>query len=398
MLSERVSQKVGERGNGVNEFTILKPEERDFSPDRRYIGASDMGTLAGINKYRTAYRLWCKLTKTEEVKPESKAVETQDEADEALNEKANWGHAIEPLVIHEFLRLRYGGERSDKWLQSRIKGSSKHKMDNGVLVHSFTEAKCPQFTEGLAHADCLVIEPDTWVSETGELITGEAYLIEAKTTSAYNERGVDPRQGYDYKEDRDKGIPLSVYLQVQWQMLCYGVEKAYTCCLMGGQAWKAFGPSVYAPRVAEKLLAKSQKMWRHVIEKVAVQPGDFEDVCHLFPNVEPKTSTVIKAEAEAEAIQKVNRYADLAAKIRKFKEEQDDIRNGFGLAIGGKNYLEASDGTKLATQIIAERKSFSQELLIEAHPEVADEIKEGKFTTIGTSRSIRVASPSKERE
>lgn len=366
----------------MNDFTILKTEERDFSEGRDYIGASDMGALAGIDKYKTPYKLWAKLTNT-----------VTEERDPCLEEKATWGHALEPNVIWMFLAQRYGATLADKWMQSRIKGSSKHKMANGVIVHSFTEARCPQFDKGVAHADCLVVEPDTYLNETGEMVEGETYLIEAKTTTLFNKRDVDPRYGYDFSLDTDKAIPLGVYLQVQWQMLCYGVFKTYTCCLMGGQAWKVFGPSIYAPKIAEKLLAKAQKMWRHVEAKEAVQPKDFEDVCHMFPHVEGKTSQVVNAEVEAEAMAKVLRAAKLSEKIKKYEAEIDEIKAGFGIAIGGKNYLEASDGTKLATQINSSFEELNGKAYLEDHPDI-----DKKYFRTQTRRYILVAKPPKKQE
>ena len=372
----------------MNTFTYLKPEDRDFTGRRNYIGASDMSALAGIDKYKTAYRLYLKLTGDKSV---------VEDRTEHLEEQASWGHALEPMVIHQFFVRRYGVVLADKWLQSRIKGSAKHKMANGVVVHSFTEALCPQFEHGKAHADCLVEEPAELhrINDDGTMgqYTGETYLIEAKTTSSFNTRGVDKRHGYDFSVTSVEGFPLGVWLQDQWQMLCYKVEKVYTCCLMGGQRWQAFGPAIYAPKIAEKLLAKAQKMWRHVEAKEPVTPGDFSDVCHLFPKTEKNTSTVVSGPIEEEAVAKVLRAAAISAKVKKLEAELEEIKNGLGIELGGHNYLEASDGTKLATQVNSSFEQLDAKLYLTDHPDV-----DKKYMRTQTRRYILVAKPPKEED
>ena len=72
----------------MNNWTYMK--DRDFSEGRKYIGASDMGTLAGLVPQRTPRMLWEELTgRSEGFKG---------------NSRTYWGHRQEPLILGEYIK------------------------------------------------------------------------------------------------------------------------------------------------------------------------------------------------------------------------------------------------------------------------------------------------------
>lgn len=56
---------------------------------RKGIGGSDVGTILGLNKWKSPYQLW--LEKTGQV-----------ELDESNSEPAYWGNVLEEIVAKEF--------------------------------------------------------------------------------------------------------------------------------------------------------------------------------------------------------------------------------------------------------------------------------------------------------
>lgn len=153
----------------------------DWLKQRRAgIGGSDVGTILGLNKYKSPYQLW--LDKTGQIEIE----------DSLTSDAAHFGNVLEEVVAKEF------SERTGK----------KVRRANRMFIHadhSFLMAN---------------IDRD---------IVGENAILECKTASMYL---ADRWEGED--------IPEQYICQVQHYMNVLDREYAYIAVLIGGQkfVWK----------------------------------------------------------------------------------------------------------------------------------------------------------------
>lgn len=146
---------------------------------RRGIGGSDVATILGLNKWKSAYQLW--LEKTGQV-----------DLEHTESEPAYWGNVLEEIVAKEFQ------ERTGKKVRRR----------NQVFehpLHPFLRAN---------------IDRD---------VVGENAILECKTANAF--------LGKEWEGDE---VPLSYLCQVQHYMNVLNKEYCYIAVLIGGQKfiWK----------------------------------------------------------------------------------------------------------------------------------------------------------------
>jgi len=143
------------------------------------IGGSDIGSILGFNKYRSAIDVW-----QDKISPEDKSVE--------FKEVMHWGIKLEPIIAEEF--------------------KEKHKELQIMNVNQ-------------------IITKDKSVANIDRLIwDGENYgILEIKTAGTFSK---------DQWEDGE--IPQSYYCQVVHYLAVTGAKYAYIAVLVGGQEYKEF--------------------------------------------------------------------------------------------------------------------------------------------------------------
>jgi len=160
--------------------STLEMTHEEWLKDRKKgIGGSDVATILGLNKWKSAYQLW--LEKTGQI-----------ELEQSQSEPAYWGNVLEEVVAKEFT------ERTGKKVRRR----------NRVFEHD-------QYSFLRANIDRDVV--------------GENAILECKTASAYLS-----------KEWLGDEVPLSYLCQVQHYMNVLNAEYCYMAVLIGGQKfiWK----------------------------------------------------------------------------------------------------------------------------------------------------------------
>lgn len=167
------------KGTMMSKSTLEMSHNEWLEDRRRGIGGSDVGTILGLNKWKSPYQLW--LEKTGQV-----------ELDESSSEPAYWGNVLEEVVAKEFQ------ERTGKKVRRR----------NQVFehpLHPFLRAN---------------IDRD---------VVGENAILECKTANSFLSKEWDGDE-----------IPLSYLCQVQHYMSVLNRECAYIAVLIGGQKfiWK----------------------------------------------------------------------------------------------------------------------------------------------------------------
>lgn len=146
----------------------------------RGLGGSDIGTVLGLNPYKSIYQLW--LEKTGQVKP-------PDISDRIAIQV---GNELEDLVARLFTQ----------------ETGLKVQRDNKTHFHK---------------------KYDFMLANIDRKIVGERALLECKTTSAFNAE--------QWKNDE---VPASYLMQVQHYLNVLDYDKAYIACLIGNHdfVWK----------------------------------------------------------------------------------------------------------------------------------------------------------------
>ena len=152
------------------------------------IGGSEIGTIAGLNKWESAYTLWAK---------KSGLIPDQVEQSEAMEA----GTLLEKFILHEYF--------------ARLNPSLTIWGDVGT------------WADGFAHAN-----PDA-IYQTAD---GTFGVWECKT-ARFEDDWVLPKRG-----ERGTGadIPRSYFAQVQWYLRVMGYGEAIVSVLFGGQKYREY--------------------------------------------------------------------------------------------------------------------------------------------------------------
>ncbi|MBP7735979.1 MAG: hypothetical protein KA369_08405 [Spirochaetes bacterium] len=321
----------------MNNFTRLK--DKNFEKGRRYIGASDVPTLALMNlRYgQTPLMLWqVKTGRAEAFKG---------------NERTRAGKELEPIV------LKWGLDKLKCFEDEAARTSFMTSVLRGrdfQNIRSFTEAR---HARGyiVAHADLLQVD--------------EPFIMEAKTAGFFSaHRTGDINYGYDLDDLSANGIPSSVYVQVQTQMLCYDVHQCYVTAMIDTGTHRLYGPIPAHRATQEKILAICERFWWHVEKDQAPKPETWGDVVALNPALDAESKAVVGGEDEQRVKEMIDRAARLRAREKEIKNELDDIKNGIGILLGANKYLESSSGESLATAFDVNKNYVKDKVLLEKHP------------------------------
>lgn len=197
----------------------LTPEE--IATRRSGLGASEVGILLGLDKYATPMDLW-----------NLKVHGVERDRTSGLNEAAEWGHRMEP-VIASMWADRMG-----------------LRMDTDVLAWTEGAVRDPRTNIIFATPDYVIVNGE------GQRVK----LLEIKN------RGFTSRAAWG-----TPGAPTvdpRVYCQVQMQMYCTGIHEAALAVCIGGNTLRTYDLSydaAYAERAAETVAA----WWaQHVIPQI----------------------------------------------------------------------------------------------------------------------------------
>lgn len=332
----------------MNKFTYLK--DINFDQPRYYIGASDVPTLALLNKKygHTPLSLWKEKTGRGEPKID--------------NERMKAGKELEPLIlkwgmeklIFESINKKLGLESIEKD-DKPIKELKPYRFRKDFL-NKFLLSRTAgenQFFNYFSQTECRHSE-HKFICSHADLIQ-EDFIMEAKSTGYFGGKRKDINSGYDEEDTSANGIPSTVYLQVQTQMLCYDIPVCYVSVMIDTGTHRLYGPIPANKKTQEKIIALCQRFWWCVENDKPPKPETWKDIQYLNPDFDKHSKTVIGGEKEEEAFKMKARAETLREKQKKIKEELDDIKNAVGLLIGEQKYLESSSGEKLATAFNVEK-------------------------------------------
>jgi hypothetical protein len=358
----------------MHDFTTFQTQDEFHEHRRATIGSSDIPVLAGLflRNGKTPYSLWEEKTGRRE--------------GFAGNEATWWGHVHEEAVLYRWVLDTYGEDAAYEFRQGRISNAQQVKrydLTTGAALHdlwSYTQFQHPDYPWATCHPDLLDL-------------TSHPHIQEAKSTGFFaSVRSEDHIKGYDRADSFLGGVPLSVYLQVQWQLFVAGITPeegtAGVSALIDTSDYRAYGPDTADPRTQEKLLALAERFWWHVQADTPPKPMTWEDVQRLWPIAEdsaavyPLDFRFETEELETGALGEAT-LADLLAEREKVAarkkadaERLDEIRNAVGMLMGENRVLQTPEGQVIATRSDQTRESLSVSALGDHDPDLVERLRE----------------------
>lgn len=275
------------------------------------LGGSDAGVVLGLNKWKTPFELF--LDKTGQL----------DNSDNS-NEAMYWGNVLEDVVAKEF----------------EARTGKKVRRRNQMLQHDKHEFM-------LANID--------------REIVGEKTLLEVKTTSAYNA-----------SEWEGDNIPPTYIVQVAHYLAVTGYEKAYICCLLGGNKfiWKEVQRD---EELIHMIIEAEKNFWEFHVKGNNPPALDGSSAAEKyikerFDRAENGKAIDLKAEHE----ENIKKYLNMKGVIKGLEEDLKALENALKMDLG-----DAEAGTigryKVTWKNVSSNRVDSKALK-EKYPDIATEV------------------------
>jgi predicted phage-related endonuclease len=291
----------------MNKYTHINHDT--FQEDRNNgIGASDFAILCLESNFMTPRDLWA-------IKTEQEKQEISDE----LQKLFTAGNEQEPVTLWRFLKS-VNEKDADKIFETHLNQST------------VTTANSKLFTR-FQHNDYMFAHPDMIYFDGKKNINVEGKFVKYKGE-------------WDFKDLTEQGLPFKVYLQVQYQMMCTGLNETIVCANYQG------AENFYFPvKANKKFYPKIEKIcadfWGLVKRKEPPMPESRKDWKKMFPNRNFK-SIILPEELEMETIMMKDRFAYVKQRIKQLETEKDKIKNSVMASMTQNNLIQTADGEQIA--------------------------------------------------
>ena len=241
-------------------------KEKWLKERKTYIGGSDLGSILGINNFRTALDVYFEKT-------------SEGIVEEATNDAAYWGTVLEDVVAAEYAR----------------RTGFKIEKPAGLIRHN--------------EYPFIACNLDYWVIDN----EGNSHILECKTA---NQLKVTC-----WGEEGTNQIPESYLYQVAYYAAITGADRVDIAVLIGGQDFRIYRYD--KDEVMEsKLLRVARKFWNnHVIVGDPPKPRTQEDAAKLYPK-----ANGLEVRADDAILEKVCVLQDLKAREKNLAEEIKDLQ------------------------------------------------------------------------
>lgn len=246
---------------------------------REGIGGSEIGVIAGLNKWQSAYTLWASKTGLLE--------ETYSDNDAML-----WGRILEPVILDRFAEL------------------------HPELTVTPGDGTYRNIENPWQHAN-----PDGFFTAAD----GSTGIIEIKTAM--------------YEEDWVNGVPKTYMAQIQWYLRVFGYKTGYVAVLFHGNKYAEY-PVEFDEFASD---ADADLAFRFLLNVKNGEAPDwdgststYETVRALHPDIDPDLSV----ELGDLGVHYFNAVADLADKEKLVTELKSRILDTMGKAKTGLVYDE----------------------------------------------------------
>ena len=258
--------------------------KQDFTRERfNYLGGSDIGSILGLSKYRTALEVW--LEKTGRV---SNIVD---------NLPVRFGSFAEAFVAREYAA-----------------------QTGSTLVHSESGVTHPHYPFMVGHIDRFVFEPcKSRNTERVDLFDEDgsctaSHLLECKTASPFNQS--------DWGELGTDEVPMSYLVQCLWYLAITNLERCDVAVLFGNSDFRIY--EVYRDKELEDLIiTKAVDFWNSYVKADAPPPAQCEaDYQQLFK----RALTGKAVEADPAISELTNKLQLLNGEIKSRESEISQIK------------------------------------------------------------------------
>lgn len=300
---------------------------------RRFgLGGSDVGTVLGLNKWKSPIDLW--MEKTGRSEP----------ADIGDLPHVHWGIVLEPVVRSAF------------------------ETETGLTVHDAGGiAYWSQDKRILGHADGLVVDDD------GDVFAG----FEAKTASAWTQQDWGP---YDIgSREYGNNVPLSYLCQCLHYMIVYDLPRWYLAVLIGGFDFRVYHIE-RDPELEKELLRRELEFLAHVEHDTPPEATSIADVVTLYPKSLPR-----EVVADGFVMGLLEKASEADSNGKQWRGIADGAKKDIAAFMGDAEKLVDSSGATLATFASHERTSIDSARLKAERPDVYAE-----FSKTSTVRPFRI--------
>ena len=292
----------------VKKSTIEMTHNEWLEDRRKGIGGSDVGTILGLNKWKSPYQLW--LEKTGQV-----------ELDESNSEPAYWGNVLEEIVAKEFT------ERTGKKVRRR----------NQVFehpLHPFLRAN---------------IDRD---------VVGENAILECKTANSFLSKEWDGEE-----------IPMSYLCQIQHYMNVLNRDFAYIAVLIGGQKfiWKKIERD---QELIDMITERLVEFWEINVITGMEPPIDGSDATAEFIKNHYSTEGTEEISLSSEYDELIESKRDLKKSEKEIQTQIKKIDNQIKSELGKNDAVVGISPKFIVSWKSQERTSLDKKLLAEKYPEV----------------------------
>ncbi len=228
---------------------------------KTYIGGSDLGSILGINNFRTELDVYLEKT-------------AEGIAEDTASEAAYWGNVLEDVVAQEYAK----------------RTGFKIEKPAGLIRHS--------------EYPFIACNLDYWVIDD----QGNSHILECKTANqmkvtCWGEEGTDQ-------------IPESYLYQVAYYAAITGVNRVDIAVLIGGQDFRIYRYDKDEVKESQ-LIRAAKKFWNnHVLAGVPPKPRTQEDAAKLYPK-----ANGLEVRANDTILEKVCVLQDLKAHEKTISEE-----------------------------------------------------------------------------
>ncbi len=299
---------------------------------KRGIGGSDIGSIFGLNQYKSTVELW--LEKTGKI---SKPNITDLSDRENFSEPAYWGILEEEMVAKRFTE----------------ETGLKVRRNNHILQHR-------TYPFMVANVD-----------REGRDQEGKKFVLECKTANEFASK--------DWEGDY---IPLSYELQTLYYVLIGEYDYGYIACKIGNR--KFVIKKVELDQFTEKTITEKCQWFWDLVESNTMPPVDGSEACgniltELYPEAKQESSITLDDKLDDLLIQR----DDLKSQVETLKSQIDYIDNTLKqeLADYESGY---TNNYKVSWKNVTSNR-FDTKAFEKAHPELKEQ-----FTKTSTSRRFDV--------
>lgn len=274
---------------------------------RQGLGASDIGAVAGVSPWATAWSVWVD--------------KTQPPADDEGSEAMRWGTLLEPAILDEFAAR-----------------TSLETVDRGTLWQR--------------------------VDEPWMLATPDAIAVDADGTPL---GVVDAKVDSTTRNDWDE-IPAHYDCQLQWQMAVCGLDRAWLVVLHSGVRLQVIETEAN-PALQDALIGIGREFWHdHVL--AGVEPpavaADTKSLTTLYPGSADEVE--VEASPDVEAL--VAELRQVRGVVKAHAERQDALEARVKQAMGDGTVLVGADGGRLVTWKASVSQRVDTTALRKDHPDL----------------------------